>query len=226
MSRPKDFCADAPIWPQSRESYCAGLESPTSPSDDGALPTCRAPERCRSDVDGLATVVFQRHSLDFPIKPTAFVGRQIPRRCVPLRQGVARRGANRAPFRFRTEMELATNSGGDRVAVGFDSPSSVADRPAHGDTLEASLRSAKLARGRAGASAVDLAHFANHARTSGPMNGFGCGSGGHRKWRQTISLPATTRWNVIEPGSAIAAARRPNHRVGDGAPRSGRARSR
>ncbi|MGA2494422.1 MAG: hypothetical protein ABSF67_15990 [Roseiarcus sp.] len=64
-----------------------------------------ASERFPANADGVANVVFQRHNLDFPIKPTAFVSRQIPNGCAPLRQGVARRGADRAPSRFRTEME-------------------------------------------------------------------------------------------------------------------------
>ena len=39
--------------------------------------------------------LFQGHNVDFPIKLTAFAIRRIPRNCLPLRQGVARYGANR-----------------------------------------------------------------------------------------------------------------------------------
>jgi hypothetical protein len=51
--------------------------------------------------------MFQRHNRDFPIKPAAFVIRQILRGCMPLRQGVARRGDNCA-FDF-------LSSGADRL---------------------------------------------------------------------------------------------------------------
>lgn len=92
--------------------------------------------------------------------------------------------------------------------------------------LEASPRSSRLARGWTWKATVDLACIPNPTTTLNAMNGFGSGSGGHRKWRRTISIQAAILCSVIKSNPAKAAARRSDGRVRDAALRSGRAQSR